>query len=698
MKNLPDTTLQKSKHLHGFSDEEAYSLILNNLQDTFILVDRDLKIITATEQTKLKVRQYYHMEVYTGMSIFKLVDPDRIPYLTELYASILNGGPERNTEIEFKYNGNPVIIKSHFKAAKNNEGEIVGIVITTREITEEKMAARQLNLAEERWRFALEGAQQGVWDWNMQTGECFYSQGYKKLYGYEDHELLNHINEWQSLIHPEDREKMQVAVQEHSSSDNPFHESTYRIKAKDGKYKWVMARGMIIEKDGQGKPLRMIGTHTDISEQVMAREKIRNSEQHYRNLFQSNPLPCWIYDLETLRFLEVNQAAIEHYGFSREEFLNADLYLIHPVHYLEKLSLRLDKEKKVSSSSFNNWKHRKKNGEEIFVDLNINSIRYNDSEAKLVVAHDVTNKVEMEIAQKKTEEELRKSNERFQLASMASSDAIYDWDIIKNELYWGEGITTLFGYDSKEMTMERWQEKVHPDDREATLSSLKEALKNKTKWSLKYRLARKTGQYHYVLERGFIIRDDSGNASRMIGSVQDITDLVVKEEELLASNERYEYATLATSDIIWDWDIIKNEVVWSDNFQKIMGWQLPPNKIIDINFCAELFHPDDRERVQTKINELINDPGKNLWQEEFRYLKADGTYSYVTDRGYVLRNKNNEAVRIIGAMQDITERKYYEQLLSLERQIFEMSANLNVTLPQIADTLLNGIESITPGS
>ncbi|MGZ5286871.1 MAG: PAS domain-containing protein [Flavisolibacter sp.] len=544
----------------------------------------------------------------------------------------------------------------------------------------------------------MEGAQQGVWDWNILTGECFYSEGYKKLYGYEPGELHNRIEEWEALIHPEDKLKMKEAVNEHISTDNPFHESTYRIKTKNGQYKWILARGMIIERDVNDRAVRMIGTHTDITEQVNAREKLRQSEEYYRNLFQSNPLPCWIYDTQTLAFLDVNQAAINHYGFSREEFLSSDLFLFHAPESYKKLRERVQNEYLYNIQHFNKWMHRKKNGEEIFVDIDINTIQYGKVNAKLVVAHDITEKVKIEKAQKKTEEELRRSNERFKLASMATSDAIYDWDLLTNQLLWGEGLQNLFGLDPVDITIDKWKELIHPEDQPLVKSSLEASINSQTKWQMKYRFKDAKGEYRFVLDRGFITRNTEGKALSMIGSLQDISDLHMKETELLISNERYRYATLATSDVVWDMDLLEGTVVFSDNFQKLLGWPLPENNTIALDQLVRMVLPDENQYVNSKLNEVIKDPDKTYWAEEFTVKKADGSYCYINDRGYIIRNEKKEAIRVIGAFQDITERNYYEQLLSLERSVFELSNNINVSMFDIANKLLTGVETIIPDS
>ena len=104
------------------------------------------------------------------------------------------------------------------------------------------------------WRFALEGGNQGVWDWNVQTGDIFFSDSYKKLYGYNPGDLKGRIEEWEMMIHPDDKQRMNYAIEEHMASAVPYYESTYRVKTKDGNYKWVLGRGMLM-RDENGKAL-----------------------------------------------------------------------------------------------------------------------------------------------------------------------------------------------------------------------------------------------------------------------------------------------------------------------------------------------------------------------------------------------------------------------------------------------------------
>jgi len=542
MKNHPSNTLKGI----SLSNEEALNIILNNLDEVFILVDKDLRIVHITEQTKEKVKKNFGISVSRGTSILELVAQERHGFMYKLYEEVFSG-KERATITEVKTLEGAIVFETHFKPARSTNGEIVGALVSSKDITAIKRAEDLLKATEERWRFALEGGNQGVWDWNVQTGDIFFSDSYKKLYGYKPGDLKGRIEEWETMIHPDDRMQMNKAIDEHLGSSDPYYESTYRVKTKDGNYKWVLGRGMLI-RDENGKPLRMIGTHTDITQQVTA-------EQTYKLLFYSNPLPMWTYDLETLQILTVNDAAINHYGYSKEEFLSMTIKDIRPPEDLANLLDMVEKRRALGHCNQLS-RHLKKNGELILVELSTH--RLEDSNNVLVVAQDITSKI-------KAEEELKQSNERFLLASRASSDAIYDWNIITNEIYWSEGLQTLFGFHPKEVPVSLWE---------------------------------------------------------------------------------------------------------------------------------NLIYPDDRERIHVSIQSSLNHHKKKFWKDEYRFVKADGNFSYVLDRGFIIRDKEGNAIRMIGSMQDITESKYAEQILSLERSVFEFSNRTDVDLKYLVETLLKGLEEI----
>ena len=136
--------------------------------------------------------------------------------------------------------------------------------------------SKALRESEERWKFALEGAGDGVWDWNVQTDEVVFSSRYMEMYGFSHQDVTANEEAWQQRIHPEDRLRVAEDVHAYLAGNTPAYINEHRVYCKDGSVKWVLARGMIVSRDAEDRPLRMIGTHADITARKAAEEHVRH--------------------------------------------------------------------------------------------------------------------------------------------------------------------------------------------------------------------------------------------------------------------------------------------------------------------------------------------------------------------------------------------------------------------------------------
>ncbi len=170
--------------------------------------------------------------------------------------------------------------------------------------------------------------------------------------------------------------------------------------------------------------------------------------------------------------------------------------------------------------------------------------------------------------------------------------------------------------------------------------------------------------------------------------------------KLSESEQRLKLAQMATNDVIWDWDIINDSQQWNASGSGVFGWDDIVDHPQTAAWWVKRIHPEDRQRVEEGFFEIVDDPGKNRWQDEYRFLKADGSYAQVMDRGYVMRNSHGEAIRMIGAMLDITERIRAEAALkqlneTLEQKVAErtrLSEARAKQLQNLAVDLINAEE------
>ncbi|MCV9933572.1 PAS domain-containing sensor histidine kinase [Flavobacterium sp. LS1R47] len=134
-------------------------------------------------------------------------------------------------------------------------------------LSELKAQELKLKVLEERFQFALEASNTGVWDWNIKTNTVFYSSQSFKILEINSADIFDNPERWDEIVHPDDLEEYYAAINEHFENKTPFYENFHRVLTSSGKYKWILDRGEVIERDRNGEPLRVIGTHTDITAQ-----------------------------------------------------------------------------------------------------------------------------------------------------------------------------------------------------------------------------------------------------------------------------------------------------------------------------------------------------------------------------------------------------------------------------------------------
>jgi len=173
-----------------------------------------------------------------------------------------------------------------------------------------------------RWQFALEGTGDGVWDWNVQTNQVLFSPHWKTMLGYADNDIGDMLDEWSQRIHPEDTERCYADLNRYFRGETPIYQNEHRVRCKDGSYKWILDRGKVVKYSPTGQPLRMIGTHSDISDRKQTELALAESERRLSTLIGN--LPGYVYRVEvnpdyTPIFISSGVTAIT--GYAVEEYL-----------------------------------------------------------------------------------------------------------------------------------------------------------------------------------------------------------------------------------------------------------------------------------------------------------------------------------------------------------------------------------------
>ncbi len=186
--------------------------------------------------------------------------------------------------------------------------------------TERRLSSSQETIAknEERWKFALEGAGDGVWDWSPMSDEAMFSKRYKEMLGYAEAEFPDTGEIWMAHLHPEDKERVLASLREHLTGNSPLYACEFRMRCKDGSYKHILARGKVVSFDAKGQALRMTGTHTDITKRKLAEEKMLASEAKFRAIIESSPVALALNDSNG-NITYLNPTFLTTVGYTLEE-------------------------------------------------------------------------------------------------------------------------------------------------------------------------------------------------------------------------------------------------------------------------------------------------------------------------------------------------------------------------------------------
>lgn len=179
-------------------------------------------------------------------------------------------------------------------------GRLTHFIGVQTDISDRKQVEEALRISEERLQLAIEGSGMGLWDWQLNTGQAYFDPQWKTMLGYEVEDIENSFLSWERLLHPEDLPFAIEALTAHFEGQTSIYEMEVRMLSKSGEWKWILSQGKVMERDVSGVPVRMTGTHIDISDRILAQESLRESEERFRTMADSTAVLLWMADTEGL--------------------------------------------------------------------------------------------------------------------------------------------------------------------------------------------------------------------------------------------------------------------------------------------------------------------------------------------------------------------------------------------------------------
>ncbi|MES2948990.1 MAG: EAL domain-containing protein [Pseudomonadota bacterium] len=523
------------------------------------------------------------------------------------------------------------------------------------------------------WKMALEGSGVGVWDWNLGTGVQTHSAHWEEMLGFRAGELTHGYQDFVRLVHPDDLAMVQSAANAFMEGRAPEYAVDIRMRCKDGSWKWILSRGMVVERDLIGSALRMIGTHTDISARKRDEEALRalNAELlENTQLLQTtltsisqgillfdanhrvrkfNPRVCELLDLPiTLLSTRPTEQDLVNFQLQRGDF-GTDAQLVEgaarrglinaaagptdtlPTHYLRQTPAGRTLEVRT---------------------------QFLPDGGKVRTFADVSGYVQVEADRKRL-------NQLLEATQTIARVGGWERDFVTGAVYWTEGVHRILEVSPQEFTPSdlastarfftpqslEMIKPLRPTDMDATL----------TTHDLELEMVTWAGRHIWVRFMGSITWD-KGQPLKRTSVLQDITERRLAEAAERESEARWKLALESTGDGVWDWHIQAGTEFFSERLLQMCGYGGG-----DLNSRPEEFdnrtHPDDMEQLHKA--RLDHFEGRTpSYQSERRIHCKDGSWKWVLSRGMVIsRDADGKPLRMLGTFTDITSRKEAEALI-----------------------------------
>lgn len=524
--------------------------------------------------------------------------------------------------------------------------------------------------AERRWQVALDSTGDGLWEWNAATDEAYYSPRWKAMLGYADHEFPNSSAAWLALVHPDDRAGLDARMRAHTEGTASHYESEHRLRCKDGTYRWVLARGRVTDRAPDGRALRAVGTHTDITTRRHTELVLRASELRYRQLVENGVFPATIASFATGRLLFVNRRAAEFLGLRQGSSAGrpaADFW----VNSAERA--RMVGEVLAGGDVVQREVAMKTaRGELVAVEMSGHRIDFEGEPAMFTVFRDISER-------KRAEAALHQSHELLGKLAAQVPGVIYQYR------WWTDG-RSAFPFaspgmnDIYELTPEEVREdatpvfgRLHPEDREQVTNDILASAQNLTAFHCEFRVVLPRQGLRWRLSDAMPERTPDGG-TLWYGIISDITERKHAEEALRRNERQLALAMDLARAGSWELNAAATVFTFTDPLFALLGTtaEREGGYRVTTEKCArEFMLPEESGLISTQAAGIraTTDP-KAKWRLEHRVRRRDGAVRNVTVDIMMVTDEAGRIVGSRGVNQDTTERKEAEAALKArEREL-----------------------------
>jgi PAS domain S-box-containing protein len=668
---LETKVAQRTAHLAA--SEERYALAMTASDQGFW----DWDVVSDKIYASPRLVEMYGLPPgtrFAGREDFRL----RAPFLpedfrkwTEAKAAHFAGESERlDMEMQTLRDGETRWIHVTGLATRDATGNVVRWTGATSDITERKRAEEALRQSEKRYERAMLSADAGHWDWDVLTDDYYASPRLREMSGLPRDARFSGREDFmrQTGYPPEEREKWLQAVRQLFASE----ESRLAMELRaivHGDLRWLAFDGICF-RDADGKVLRWTGSATDVTERKRAEEALRVSEERYARAMEASDAGHWDWDLLTDHMF-VSERAREMVALPAGPLpaTRSEIIALVPMHPEDRESLR----ERVAAALVNGSYER-----DYRVIPRQGDLRWLRSRGKVFrdangVAVRMTGSLVDINERKLAEEALRVSEQRYARAMEASEAGHFEWDIATDAMFQSARMKEMLGLAPDTHIANRLEflarQPFLPGERERLEEAIRASFDHPDRrYEIDYRIRLPNGDVRWMRSQGKIFPDDNGTPVRLAGSMTDVTERHKVEDDLRSRQEMLELAQKSARAIAFEWKIGAGdgENRWSPDLEAMYGFA-PGTYDGSFEMWKKLVHPQDWPAVKEAIRHAMS---TGEVASEYRVVHSDRSVHWLQAKGRMFFDRAGNAIRMVGFMQDITQRKHAEdELRKMEQEL-----------------------------
>jgi PAS domain S-box-containing protein len=650
-----DITERKKAELALRTSEERYRGIVNQALAGVAEIDLEGRFISVNDRyCQITARS---REELMQLTVQDLTHPDDFVENRRKLDELLRDGKSFGVEKRYiRPDGSAVWVYNSVYPVRGADGEPRSIAAVVIDVTERRRAEQALRESEERFRNMADHAPVMIWVTEA-DGSCSYlSESWYEFTGRTPATGLGFG--WLDAAHPDDREACEHEFTDANSTRRPF-KIDYRLRGRDGEYRWVIDSAKPRFSD-DGSFLGYIGSVFDITERRRAEVALRETEERFSKAFQASPLVLTISSLHDGRLLEVNETFVEVTGYSREEAIGKTTLELGLWESPPEREAEMDMIRNAGHLRNAEYVFRMRDGRRIVGLLSAERLEIGGEPCALTVIQDITERRE-------SEERLRASEERLQLAQIAGNVGVWDWDIAADRTYWSETMWRFYGEEDRGANPDDafWTEHLHELDRGRVKERLKECLASPDlRYRDEFRIRAGNGTERWIEAIANIVRDPGGKPVRMYGVNIDITERKLIEERVRNNERQLRLVTNSMPALI---AYIDNSLRYRFVNERYSEWfGLPTGEIIGRKLREVLGDAAVASINPMLVRTLGGEP--TSFQTEINYKRAGRKFVQVS---YIPDVAEDGSVRgLYSLVSDLTEwKRSEERLVSSEQRV-----------------------------